>query len=128
MNGIGPVNGAMRPLQNESQAELRKAVAEFEALFINQMLKTMRETVKKGDLFHGGNGEEIYTTLLDAELSKAMAQAGGIGLGDILLRDFTKDDPVPLDKKLPFGEKSVTLAPEVPAPFTAPKGRYKHGL
>ncbi len=107
MDGVRPVSGAGDGMTTapgkETQADLRKAVADFEALFINQMLKTMRETVKKGDLFHGGSGEEIYTSLLDAELSKAMAQAGGIGLGDILLRDFTREGPVFPDKGLPPG-------------------------
>ena len=68
-----------------TQAELKKAVTDFESLFLNQMLKVMRETVVKSDLFHGGSGEEIYNSLFDTELSEQMAKGGGIGLGKILL-------------------------------------------
>lgn len=122
MNVASPISGAREGMaagKDEARAELRKAVADFEALFINQMLKTMRETVNKGDLFNGGNGEEIYTSLLDAELSRVMAQAGGIGLGDILLRDFdfTSAEPLPLDKSLPLRAYSPARAPEARMPF-----------
>lgn len=68
--------------------DLKEAAEEFEALFLNQMLKTMRESVEKSELFHGGKGEELYTSMLDAELSRSMAKAGGIGLGEALLRQL----------------------------------------
>ncbi len=67
---------------------LKKAVNEFEALFINHMLKTMRSTVLKSGLFKGGMREDIYTSLFDWEISKDMAAAGGVGLGKMLLKDF----------------------------------------
>lgn len=119
MDVVNTISGAREGVSagsSETQAELRKAVADFEALFINQMLKTMRETVDKGDLFNGGSGEEIYTSLLDAELSRVMARAGGIGLGDILLRDFTGAEPLPLDKGLPLRAYAPAHAPEVRMP------------
>ncbi|HBG46144.1 MAG TPA: hypothetical protein DDW94_04050 [Deltaproteobacteria bacterium] len=94
MNSIGPITPGrtdeLKSLARDNPAELKKAVADFEALFINQMLKTMRETIDKNELFHGGSGEEIYTSLLDTELSKDMARAGGIGLGEMLLRELSK--------------------------------------
>ncbi len=75
------------------EARLRKAVHEFEALFINYMLKTMRSTVHKSGLLGGGMREDIYTSLFDWELSKDMARSGGIGLGKMLLRDFQGRKP-----------------------------------
>lgn len=71
--------------------DIKKAAKDFEAVFINYMLKTMRETVSKSGLLHGGNAEEMYTTMMDEELSKAIAQKGGIGLGSILLKEFGMD-------------------------------------
>ncbi|MBW7956357.1 MAG: M23 family metallopeptidase [Deltaproteobacteria bacterium] len=46
-----------------------------------------------------------------------MAQAGGIGLGEILLRDFTSAGPLPLDKSLPLRAYSPNHAPEAQIPF-----------
>lgn len=72
----------------DSPGEMKQAVQDFEALFINQMLKSMRDTVQKSDLFHGGAGEEIYSSMFDMELSRLMSKSGGIGLGDVLLEQF----------------------------------------
>lgn len=83
--------------KKESPEAIKKAVSEFEALFINQMMKTMRETVGKSELFHGGSGEDIYMSMLDMELSKSMAEAGGIGLGKVLLKQLSTDDRLELE-------------------------------
>jgi peptidoglycan hydrolase FlgJ len=55
---------------------LRKACKDFESVFTHELLKSMRRTVEKCDLFHGGQGEEIYESLLDMELSKSMSDGG----------------------------------------------------
>jgi flagellar protein FlgJ len=97
MNGAGPVQPlridmhGQAPSAAKTRAELKKAVTEFEALFLNQMLKVMRDSVAKSDLFHGGSGEDIYNSLFDTELSGQMAKGGGIGLGKVLLGQFEKN-------------------------------------
>ena len=55
---------------------LRKACKDFESVFTHELLKSMRRTIEKCDLFHGGQGEEVYESLLDMELSKSMADTG----------------------------------------------------
>lgn len=65
--------------------KLDKATGDFEALFINHMLKTMRESSMKNSLFDGGKGEEIYTSMLDQELSTIMSSGEGIGLKKALI-------------------------------------------
>ena len=69
-------------------AKLDKAASEFESLFIYQMLKTMRESSMKEDLFSGGKGEEVYTSMLDQEMSKVMSEGEGIGLKKALLEQL----------------------------------------
>ncbi len=66
------------------QKRLYEASVEFEAVFIEQMLKAMRQTVVKGDLFHGGPGEEIYEDWLYGEYAKEMARSRCFGLADVL--------------------------------------------
>ncbi|MFQ5330207.1 MAG: peptidoglycan DD-metalloendopeptidase family protein [Thermodesulfobacteriota bacterium] len=73
---------------NREKRELEKAASEFEALFIHQMLKTMRKSVDKGSLFGNSKGEEIYKSMLDEELSKVMAQGKGMGLREMVVRDL----------------------------------------
>jgi murein DD-endopeptidase MepM/ murein hydrolase activator NlpD len=69
-------------------AKLDKAASEFEALFIYQMLKTMRESSMKEDLFSGGKGEEVYTSMLDQEMSTVMSEGEGIGLKSALVEQL----------------------------------------
>jgi flagellar protein FlgJ len=88
MNAPREGAGARPSKGGAEDARLRRAVHEFEALFINYMLKTMRSTIQKSELLGSGMREDIYTSLFDWELSKDMARSGGIGLGKMLLRDF----------------------------------------
>lgn len=107
---IGAVAGAAGRTEGAEKAALRRAAEEFESLFINQMLKSMRDTVQKSDLFHGGNAEEIYTSMLDTELSKSMAKAGGIGLADMLLRQLS-DGGGPAPAVMPAAPAMPAAAP-----------------
>ena len=57
---------------------------DMEALFINHMLSEMRKTVTKSGLTDGGRAEEVYTSLMDAELAKDLAHRGALGLSSML--------------------------------------------
>lgn len=65
-------------------SELKSACRQFEAFFLQDLLKTMRESIPKTRLLDGGRGEDVYRSLLDHEWAKKMASAGGIGLARIL--------------------------------------------
>jgi len=105
-------------------AKLREAVAGFEAMFINQVLKTMRETISKSELFHGGSSEEIYTSMLDMELSKQMALGGGIGLGRTLMLQLS-----PGRVKGADAASDVAGPPETGGPGVGPSpSKDEHGL
>jgi len=87
--------GLERPVDGREKlkaARLNKAVSEFEALFVNNMLKTMRTTIHKSGLLGKGRGGEIYTSLFDWEISKEMAAGGGLGLGRMLLKTFNHSE------------------------------------
>jgi Rod binding domain-containing protein len=68
----------------EPDSRLKAACEDLESLFIHHMLSAMRKTVERSGLIDGGPGEEIYTSLMDAELAKSMAAAGGLGLSAFL--------------------------------------------
>ena len=83
---------------DKDDSRLRAACAEMESLFLSHLLKEMRATVEKSGFSSGGQAEEIFTSLLDVELSKKMSAAGGIGLSAILLEQLAgkssgKDKP-----------------------------------
>ena len=73
---------------DKDDPRLDAACAEMESLFLTHLLKEMRATVEKSGFIDGGQAEEIFTSLLDVELSKKMSAAGGIGLSAILLEQL----------------------------------------
>lgn len=71
-------------------AKLKAACQDMEAVFLNMMLSRMRETVPKGNLLGNSREEQTLTAMLDTELTKNMAKAGGMGLADMLYRQLSK--------------------------------------
>jgi flagellar protein FlgJ len=67
-------------------AKLKQACSDFESIFMHQMLKEMKKTVKKTGLVHGGQAEEIFSDMLDEERAKTMQ----VGLGDVLFMQLSK--------------------------------------
>ena len=78
-----------------TDAELRKACEELESVFLEQLLKEMRRTVPKDDLFGGGRGEDVFQSMFDQEIAKKMAGRGGIGLAEILYRQLSREAAPP---------------------------------
>jgi len=77
-----------------AQARLKKQCREFESVFYNSMLKAMRKTIIKTDLFDGGKGEEIYTSMLDEEYAKIMSKNGNDSLANALYNQLKKHENI----------------------------------
>ncbi len=69
--------------------KLREACQGFEEMFLNLMYSKMRDTVPKDTLFGESNGQKIMQSMLDEELTKEMAKAGGVGLADMLYKQLS---------------------------------------
>lgn len=69
-------------VDKEKKAKEADAVAkEFETLFVDMMMKSMRETVKSdGET----NAENIYKSMLDSEYSKNMTDAQSFGIREMV--------------------------------------------
>ncbi len=78
---------------SSSQKELKDTAEQFESLFIQQLLTQMRKTVPDSDLFGDRKAEKLFESMLDEQLSIAMARAGGIGLSDIIYRQMVLHVP-----------------------------------
>jgi murein DD-endopeptidase MepM/ murein hydrolase activator NlpD len=81
-----PLNAAS--VSGKNQAELKKVAEEFEAIFIGQLLKVMRETIEESGMEGGGFGKGIYTDLFDQEIALSMARRGALGIGDIIYKSL----------------------------------------
>lgn len=78
---------------------LQKVAREFENVFTRMMLKAMRDTVPESE-FGGGAGGELYQDMLDGEYSKALSRGNGLGIADMLVRQFG-GNPQPVKSSQP---------------------------
>lgn len=68
--------------------KLRDACRQMESLFIHHLFKEMRATIHKSGFISGGRAEEIYTSMLDAEMAAKISARGGIGLSEMLMHQL----------------------------------------
>jgi flagellar protein FlgJ len=89
----GEAYGSSKTPEEKAQAykSLVKASQDFESIFLNYMLKSMRATVPKSSLFgEDTQADDIFNSMKDEELAKRMSQAGGIGLAKIMVKQLEK--------------------------------------
>lgn len=67
-------------------SRLRNTCAEFEAILITSLLKSMRKSVGGEGLFGKSNESKLVRSMYDENLALGIAQAGGIGLGEMLFQ------------------------------------------
>jgi peptidoglycan hydrolase FlgJ len=76
--------------------EANKAVAkQFESLFLQQMLKTMREAMTSNDGPFDSDATKLYQGLYDQQLASVMSENGGIGLAKYIERQLGGKTPIP---------------------------------
>ncbi|SCW26428.1 flagellar protein FlgJ [Borreliella japonica] len=72
--------------------ELRKASLEFEAIFIKQMLESMKKTLNKNqNLLNGGQVEEIFEDMLYEQRAKQIAQSQSFGIANLIYNQLQKN-------------------------------------
>ena len=82
---------AIKTLSAEEDKKMREACQGMEAVFLNLMLSRMRDTVPKSGLTGSSSQENIMRSMLDTEMTKNLAQTGGIGLADMIYRQLLQE-------------------------------------
>lgn len=81
---------ALKKEAAQSPEEAAMPVArQFEALFVQMMLKSMRDTVPEGGLF-SDSGQKMYQDMLDSQLSVSMSEHQGIGLAEVIAKQLAR--------------------------------------
>ncbi|MBN2656470.1 MAG: rod-binding protein [Spirochaetales bacterium] len=88
------LNSSVRSTMSSDDKKLKEATVEFEALFIKQMLNSMKKTVTKSGLLDGGMGQEIFEDMLYDEYAKKMAETANLGISDMMFRQLSTQRPV----------------------------------
>jgi len=79
-SGLGELRGKAQ--QNQAQA-LNETAQQFEGLFIQMMMKSMRDATMK-DEANESSARETFEGMFDKEVSLKMAQRNSLGIADFL--------------------------------------------
>ncbi len=111
--GLSRLRAAVAADGNTNQDEV---AAQFETIFIQQMLKSMRDAV--GDGLLASSQSALYQERYDQELSLALARSGGIGIRDLFARSIAPQGAVENMNAPPLGNAN-TLAMLQPDTMTS---------
>jgi flagellar protein FlgJ len=68
-------------------AAVEEVAAQFESIFLQQMLKAMRDATVKSDLL-GSSQMDTYESMADQQLAVQLAEQGGIGLARMMVEQM----------------------------------------
>ena len=82
-----------RLTKQNDPAAIKASAQQFEALFVQMMLKSMRDATPH-DTLMGSDQQRMYESLLDQQLSQVMAtRAGGTGLAAMIEKQMSQKQP-----------------------------------
>lgn len=73
-----------RQARDDPDQALRQVAQQFEAIFLQMVLKSMRQA-NYGDPLFGSNQSEFYQEMFDQQVALSMANSKGTGLADLLV-------------------------------------------
>ncbi|WP_312140379.1 flagellar assembly peptidoglycan hydrolase FlgJ [Pantoea septica] len=104
MNNIGAafdsrsLDALKRVAKSDRQAGLKGAAKQMEAVFVQMMLKSMRDATPKEGLF-SSQQSEMFTSMLDQQLAQNIASKGTLGFAGMMLKSLgaeeAKQEPAP---------------------------------
>ena len=102
--------------QKDPKAAIKKVASEFEAMFLNILMQSMRETSFSGE--EESSALNTFRGMQDQQTVQQMSHAGGMGLGDMIARQIAKQSGIEWDepvKKTAAASSMQLLALQKPA-------------
>ena len=96
--GLGKLRGQAR---QDGKAALRETAQQFEGMFLQMMLKSMREasSAMKSDLLQN-SAQETFEGMYDKEISMQMAKRNALGFADVVVKNLSQQKAVPSTSEL----------------------------
>lgn len=124
---VKDINELRQSARQNSPEAIKAAAQQFEALFMNMVMKSMRDATPQEGLFDNDQSR-MFTSMLDQQLSQTMASRG-VGLADALFRQLSVNRgtvvPHSEDGMLPEA-MPVPLRPSSPA--SAPLSLFERSM
>jgi len=93
---INSLNHIREQAKVDSSAAIKSAAKEFEAFFMNMMLKSMRQAsdAMGEDSMFSSPQEKMFIGMLDEQMSVELSQKGNLGIADLMVRDILGEQSV----------------------------------
>jgi len=75
---------------NMDMQHLRRVAVDFEAFFLSQAFQPMFANLTAEELFGAGLAEDMWRSMQVEEYGKAIANNGGIGIADAVIREVLR--------------------------------------
>lgn len=118
-NDFGALADLRMEARQNSAESMEEVAAQFESLFVQMMVKSMRDATLKGELFDS-SAMDNYQQMYDQQMSKDLAVNGGIGLAEVIVRQFGGPSAA---TSLEAGDFAPLPAPRTFAVGAAPQAR-----
>jgi Rod binding domain-containing protein len=73
----------------DAKKDIEKVSRDFESVFLNKLLSSMRKTIPKSGLLDSF-ASDMFKSMMDEEMSKEMSKNKGMGLGEMIYNDLSK--------------------------------------
>lgn len=108
--------------RDNSQAALEKVAKQFESVFVQMMIKSMREaSVPLQDDLFNSQQSKTYTDMYDKQLGLELTKTNGIGLADVIVRQLTKPQSVLPESENQSPPSLTQNIPRTTAPVIKPE-------
>jgi flagellar protein FlgJ len=108
------VEALKQSARQNSPESVKAAAKQFEALFVNMLMKSMRNATPQDGMLDNQQ-TKMYTSMLDQQMSQTIASRG-VGLADVLIRQLSNtpmntalQDGSTMDSAAQAGDLSVNL-------------------
>ena len=89
--GLGQLRGQAK---KDSKGALRETAQQFEGMFLQMMMKSMRDSTVKSDLVES-SGADTFEAMFDKEVSVQLAKRNTLGIADMLVESQSRQTTPP---------------------------------
>lgn len=79
-----------KPQTGTSPEAMKKAAKEFESVFVSQFLGSMFDGIQTDGMFGGGQGEQMFRSMMLDQYGQKISDQGGFGVADAITRSLTQ--------------------------------------
>jgi flagellar protein FlgJ len=121
---FGRLEALKKTARQDQPAAIREAARQFESLFTNMLLKSMREA-NLGEGMGDSEQTKFYQDMFDQQLAVQMSQGKGLGLAERLMQQLQRTGLSP-PAPAPAGAQAPELAPTTAGSALTDKAASSH--